>query len=584
MELWNNSDPSSFEDNDTDDIVGSYRPVSYDLRQDACYITVNVNIDAQIAGVPFYLSGSYLTYSGVIANSDPQFSTSSGDCAITMKVAPDWSSQTFPWALVGNIIWKLEISPTTQVCNLNSSRLELYALTPSLPSFFNNQIKVAVLRAIVYPARQTAETDWVYYFIKAAMNNFNLQFYDGSTAFTDNSAGGNYNLQKWCSLVKQTTLVNDWDQAGILQIGIGLGLSGATTWKYISPFGYIIKTKLIGVGDCNNPYCKRDNTDAVIGNNDSKRTQFSNHTFVTVSSKSDYVGDATIGPHTANEAIKDYVSNSIQTKDETTLYSSTGTSPGTSSDASDRSGITSIDSNSSSSTASARAPLTTSGAFVNPSATRNLSDVFQFTNANINELHNIFSQAKNRGGDLLYHAHDITPAGSHIEWVFGTRGGLTTIQIHITDSNDGAKNQLRKHFERYPQSPDEIFQPAPIDIAKGSICFVSKPTAGNLQSEMIWIRGNIFASVTGNADIRALDAKYISPVDKVFVDGAQPPERRGGAWLLQRPIVDEIKVPKQVRIGEEFMAYASVGYDNHIFLVLTTLIAHRSVIPTYQMY
>ena len=240
------------------------------------------------------------------------------------------------------------------------------------------------------------------------------------------------------------------------------------------------------------------------------------------------------------------------------------------------------------SSASPKAPSARSfitKAIMNPSASHN-PDVFPFTNADIGELYKLFSQAKNRGGDLLYHAHDITPAGSHIEWVFGTPGGLTTIQIHITDSHDNAKYELEKHLQGYSQSPDDIFQPAPIDIAKGSICFVSKPTAGNLQSEMIWIRGNIFSSVTGSTDIRTLDVKYTKSIDKIFMDGAHPHEHEGGgSWSLKRPMVEEINVPKQVKVGQEFKAYGSVSVD-HIFLeqMTFTWIVHRCGIPACRMY
>lgn len=551
MEVWNNSNPSSFEDDTTANVPGSYRPVSFDLRQDN-YLNAIVDIDNALVGVPFYLSGKLGTDENVVFNSDPQFFKSTGSRTISMKVKPDWSTTDFPWALVGTVVWRLEISPTKQICQLNSSRLEFYALTPTLPNFFANKIKVGVLRAIVLPARSSGETDWVTYCIKAAFGKYGFSYYDGKKAFAETSSGGNFQLRRWTSLINTGTYVNCWDQAGIVQIEIGLGLNSSTQWKYMEPYGYLVKTQLIGIGECNNPFCKRDGTPAVIGNNDSKRTQFGSHTFITVSSKSNNVGDATVGPHLASETLPQYVDASIQKTSDTTLYSTTGTQPGTAANAGDRHGITSIDEfDSSSGSASASSAAL---AVMSKAATTGVGSPISFTNLDIGRIHELFSQKIHRGGDVLYHAHDISPTGSHIAWVFATEGGPTTVDIVIRDSNEGAKNYLAHHLNGYSQPVEDLFKPAPADIAKGDVCFVS---ITHKQSEMIWIRGNVFASVAGPADIHTLNDNILEGIDKVFVAGTKLPSG-GGELIQQRPTIHGINIPKKVKVGQEFSAYASV--------------------------
>jgi len=126
--------------------------------------------------------------------------------------------------------------------------------------------------------------------------------------------------------------VNCYDQAGIVQIALCFEPSGGSDWIYMDLFGYIITTKLTGLEPSNNPFYKRDGTEAIIGNNDEKRTAFGSHTFLKVSSKSDQIADACCCPHVANETLDEYICTPIEQAgtgdNQTTLYGKLW-SPGT---------------------------------------------------------------------------------------------------------------------------------------------------------------------------------------------------------------------------------------------------------------
>lgn len=142
--------------------------------------------------------------------------------------------------------------------------------------------------------------------------------------------------------VSVTNLVNCYDQAyGVVTFGNLLGPSVAATPRFTMPFGYINKTMLVGVGDCNNPfYCTGQSLyvnivgnsyypaigvpqkKIICGSDDKTRTWFYTHMYVTFDSTgTNYVFDACAGPCVGNITLPDYLKATIDqsTKEERAL-------------------------------------------------------------------------------------------------------------------------------------------------------------------------------------------------------------------------------------------------------------------------
>lgn len=163
---------------------------------------------------------------------------------------------------------------TKQLIAITMTRLEIYGLTKSLPRCYANVIDVGFLRAMMVPARHSGETDWIAHVVKIIFETpgygafrFRYDTRYGVSYFGPSGGGGNFDLRAWVrqSLVRNA-IVNRYDQAGIFQIGLGLPPHAKSTWKFMSPFGYITKTNLIGVGPCNNPFYEGTGSTALIGN------------------------------------------------------------------------------------------------------------------------------------------------------------------------------------------------------------------------------------------------------------------------------------------------------------------------------
>jgi len=466
-------------------------------------------------------------------------------------------------------VWNVNIGPTNQNILTNSARLEVYSLTKTLLSFFSNKINVGALRAIILPARTSGETDWVTYIIKAAFGKFGF-VYDtdsGAPSFGCTGNGGNYNLSSWAKLVGTGWNVNCYDQAGIVQIGLGLGLNGASTWKYMKPYGFINTTDLIGVGTCNNPFYTSNNTKAVIGNNDANRTAFGNHAFISVTSKNSRIADACAGPHLATESLSDYVDASIEkagnTDTTTTLYSTYPQyGPGTKDDAKDKAGVTSIDGSATSSSSTSTDKTTASFKATMAKAvvplTGNAGGV-GFTNVDLSKIHNFLTQSN--GFSLFYHSYDVSANGSTVTWYLKSGAKLSKIEIVILSTAEDAKNHFQNHLTGYQRPLDEVLVSAPGSISKGELCLVSPPEHQS-DGRMVWVRGNVFAHVSAPISIQDLDKTYLKSIDSVFVDGTQA-QVPGQAPVQLKPEVKDINAPKQVSVGQEFTVYASVDGSTH---------------------
>ncbi len=102
------------------------------------------------------------------------------------------------------------------------------------------------------------------------------------------------------------SILNCYDAAAILQYCLGY-YSFASYYCFMSPFGYLLQTNLIGRGPCNNPFYGNGGP-AIIGRQNPSRTAFGNHAFLALVSNAAIV-DACAGPHTGTEYAAAYVNN-----------------------------------------------------------------------------------------------------------------------------------------------------------------------------------------------------------------------------------------------------------------------------------
>lgn len=182
----------------------------------------------------------------------------------------------------------MTIAGSAQQLELGRSRLEVYGLTVTLPAFFKNRIGVNLLRVFILPGWPDVTQDYVSWAINMCFGHsgYRYETNEGNPSFTTDE-GGNFNLRKWLSLVGTNATCNCYDQAGLVQIALGLAPNGGTTWTYMEPFGYIIQRDLIGIGQCNNPFFNRPGAaeGSICDNNDTHRTGFTTHVVVKVESK-----------------------------------------------------------------------------------------------------------------------------------------------------------------------------------------------------------------------------------------------------------------------------------------------------------
>jgi hypothetical protein len=147
----------------------------------------------------------------------------------------------------------------------------------------------------------------------------------GAPRYASNGKGSiKFDMTRFMTKAKGV-IVNCYDcAAAVVCMSTLVGVP--TEYKFMQPFGYILKTALIGRGDCDNPFPKSGGgvidslcVDGVPGSCAAgatcvsdcispKRRSFGNHAFVELAGK---IFDACAGPHLGTEAPADYVASSI---------------------------------------------------------------------------------------------------------------------------------------------------------------------------------------------------------------------------------------------------------------------------------
>lgn len=107
---------------------------------------------------------------------------------------------------------------------------------------------------------------------------------------------------------------NCYDQASAVQV-LSAVLGVKTTWLFMLPFGYIQPADLVGVGQCNNPVFRSNNSKPLIYTIEddfnplkSKRQPFDTHAFCEQGAK---IFDACVGPHLGTENREEYLRATI---------------------------------------------------------------------------------------------------------------------------------------------------------------------------------------------------------------------------------------------------------------------------------
>ncbi|KAI0117639.1 hypothetical protein F4776DRAFT_673138 [Hypoxylon sp. NC0597] len=178
--VWESEKLVEYEDNSDAEVVGSYYPVAIDIASTSLLsrgLDVYVDIGDQILGVPFILYGGNDAANNVASSdvSEPLIFYSAGTYMIQVVVSPSWESLEIPWAVAGNLAWRLEVVPTKQVIGINSTRLEFYAITKNIPSFYKSGVDVTLLRRFVIPRH--SNSNGASYAAKGEGGSFNLKSY-----------------------------------------------------------------------------------------------------------------------------------------------------------------------------------------------------------------------------------------------------------------------------------------------------------------------------------------------------------------------------------------------------------------------
>jgi hypothetical protein len=611
--VWKSASPGDYEDDSDPQVAGSFYPVAVNVASPplmSAAMDVYVNVADQMLGVPFILYGGNDVAGNVVSSdpSQPLMFYTAGTQRIRVSVSPSWANESTPWAVVGNITWRLKVSPTGQVIGINSARLEFYAIAKSLPNFYRSVVNVTLLRRFVVPLRDSA-TSWVDHCCKQTFTNFSFRYdsYYGAPKYVSTMEGGSFKLGSYLRDIGTRTVLNCYDQAGIMQIC--LGLSPATNgagYVYMRKFGWTVTTELVGRGQCNNPFYLNNayNSSIVCGNDDSNRSAFANHAFVSLKPSAKIV-DTCCGYHNGTLTLQEYITAAVQTEADTTLYRSTGKTPGTANDADfNVSGITDLTGATSLTAMPISARIAMAPAHV-PAVSSILPDVpvpFPEDVANMLELatvvdRHIPERRSNAALSDFFTPATLTPlgwrvsrpaeitasaAGTDAEWVLTTQyddyndddddggggsdnddGGDITVSIFLSSGGlRGATLALGTHLGTYSQALGDVFRAGGV---RGQLNLESAPQdAEGYAGErliLLWVYGNVFVRIAHRSDDGDRDGDgsgvrgLADALHRFIEQGARPVD----AEDVLAPRIRGLRGPTgPVAVGETFVVSASL--------------------------
>ena len=564
--VWKSDNLPEYEDNSDVNVIGSYYPVAIDVTSTSLMsraMDVYVNVVDQMLGVPFILYGGNDEADNVASSDSSQqlIFYAAGTYKIRVTVSPPWASNDTPWAVVGNITWRFKVGPTGQVIGMNSTRLEFFAITKKLPSFYKNEAGVVLLRRFVVPLRDTSSsTSWVDHCCHQTFAAFSFLYdsYNGAAKYAGSNAGGSFKLKSYLSDIGKRTMLNCYDQASIMQICLGLSpASNAAGYVFMGKFGWIQTTDLVGQGKCNNPFYRNShyNSSIICDNNASDRSDFANHAFVSIKpSDKDKIVDSCCADHNGSQNLQAYVTAAIQTDKDTTLYRSKSRTPGTASDAAfNLSGVTDLDgttvttlTNMTYST-KAKAPATAampSPLLPSPSPfLEGVAPMIERATAPVPAMPELRCNAalvdffeggtvSNLGWAVARSSVAVSAAGTDAEWVLKPDDG---------DHDDGmvvnmflAAGGLREatlafgsHLETYSLALDKMFQGVAEQQVRGQLNLESKRAGGRAKEHesheiLLWVYGNVFVRVASNRHGGKRTSVLADELHKYMLAGAKP--------------------------------------------------------------
>lgn len=487
-------------------------------------VQVTVNVDADFAGVDFYLSGS--AGGAQVLTSNPTGGAGAGPLTLTAGVTFD---VTIAATLFGDIVWtivNLQTGAQTQLAA--PTRLEFYWITGPPAAMFNGVDLVSVLRmafVVIPPGSGAGQV--IASTTQMCFSGFQ-KAYDttsGAPHFGTNYNGGTLDLGAYFS-APAGSIVNCYDQAGVVQVFLG-GLGITTTWDFMQPYGFITQTNLIGVGQCNNPFYVGNGTTPIIGINDPNRTGFGNHAFVAVNGN---IADACAGPHVATETPAQYVAAAVDTV--TTLSNPANT--GTVANIAPQAGITSIN--------IAPAPVVHA-----PIAVRELAGELHDLTARAGRSHAVVDWAALADAvAATEHARvchvSVLPAedGAFGTWMFEDPAGPFTLRVFVSrDDPAAAVRRLYAYLESFQRPVEQVLRRGP--DALGAVAFSSRGEP----RIVAWVRNGSFVLLDATRPMHSLQ-EIASRIDARVRAGesrdAVPPPADVVAERRSAPVGDRLTV------------------------------------------
>lgn len=260
---------------------------------------------------------------GLAFSSLRQCPTGVGDHSVAVKI------DALPTAIrrdAGDATWSMDVNPVGTV-QLGTTRLEVVTVLDAPSAFYATGVWIEALRRLCAQAgvvgisqkRQAAAAVSRFCFGQLGL------IYDtnvgGPHYGADRHGATDFQLARYINM-GAGKVVNCYDQAaGLTALAGALGVR--LDWKYMAPFGYLATCNLIGVGQCNNPFYRSNNSTPTIGGQSTDRTGFGNHAFTAFpraqnadvtgvdGGAAEGIGDACAGPSTFDGTLADYVATAV---------------------------------------------------------------------------------------------------------------------------------------------------------------------------------------------------------------------------------------------------------------------------------
>ncbi|CAK7236560.1 hypothetical protein SBRCBS47491_009678 [Sporothrix bragantina] len=291
-------------------------------------------------------AGVELTY----VRSDHQYEDTAGNHRVDFKVLVQRAGSRgaatgtiTPWSVKQQILF--ELLPGNGAAALDISGpvyIEAYGIYEQQPAFFKKDgIPLDLLRLFLPTSLTTGistEKQWIEWVARVCHGTqdpaaapgtlrkdstqhwLRYQVWNGAFSFIG-EYGHDFHLDAWLDAYSSfkdnrswLTTVNCFDQAGIVETVLSLGMDNARLrWEVKKPFGYI-KADLVGWGMTNNPFFEADMSLIMLNDPmDERRTPFRSHVFISISPTATYAGDnavvvdACAGPITGDRTYAEYL-------------------------------------------------------------------------------------------------------------------------------------------------------------------------------------------------------------------------------------------------------------------------------------